>query len=69
MVESRYQDDEQIREDAQKILEFIDQETEVESEKDVDLLLQACMNRKRNNPQPQRQRGRAPKTGDLDYVK
>ncbi|MFB6115870.1 MAG: hypothetical protein ABEK04_06325 [Candidatus Nanohalobium sp.] len=69
MVESRYQDDEQIREDAQKILEFIDQETEVKSEKDVDLLLQACMNRKRNSPQPQGQRGRAPKTGGLDYVK
>lgn len=69
MVESRYQDDEQIREDAQKILDFIDQETEVITEKDVDLLLQACMNRKRNTPEPQRQRGGDPAVGDLDYVK
>ena len=69
MVESRYRDNEQILKDAQKIMEFIDKETEAETENDVDMLLQACWGRERNSPQPQGPRSDTPaKGGDLDYV-
>lgn len=69
MVESRYRDNEQIVEDAQKILDFIDQETEAETENDVDMLLQACWGRQRNVPQPKGPRSETPDSGgSLDYV-